>query len=127
MSCKKPTLSPLPIQTVDRGLRILFLSLISFYQRFLSPFLGGHCRFYPSCSNYAREAFTKRSFLPALGLTLKRLAKCQPFHPGGYDPLDEPPPGPRMTPGTPAEPNRAGLDHPCGDTDCDSRIRPAGS
>jgi hypothetical protein len=62
--------------------------LILLYQRTLSPLLGPHCRFHPSCSNYAREAFERRPFLAALGLTIRRLAKCHPFHPGGYDPLE---------------------------------------
>lgn len=66
------------------------------YQRLLSPLLcallGPTCRFYPSCSEYARQAFATRPFARALGLSLRRLARCHPFHPGGYDPLDETPP-----------------------------------
>lgn len=64
------------------------LLLISLYQRLLSPFLGGQCRFHPSCSQYARHALERRRLLPALGLIARRLARCHPFHPGGYDPLD---------------------------------------
>lgn len=76
------------LRFVDRLLRSGALKGIGFYRRFLSRFLGGQCRFYPSCSEYAREAFEKRCFAVALWLATKRLAKCHPFHPGGYDPLD---------------------------------------
>ena len=73
---------------VDRALAAVPLCLIALYQRLLSPFFGGACRFYPSCSVYAREAFERRPFLSALWLTIRRLGRCHPFHPGGYDPLD---------------------------------------
>lgn len=67
----------------------LCLILIGFYQKVLSPtiFAGAHCRFQPTCSEYARQAFIKYSFVKALGLTIKRILKCHPFHDGGYDPL----------------------------------------
>lgn len=65
----------------------LALKTIEFYQRFLSPLLGGRCRFYPSCSNYAHEAFERLGFFQALGRTAWRLLKCQPLHPGGVDPV----------------------------------------
>jgi putative membrane protein insertion efficiency factor len=60
--------------------------LIRLYQWTLSPWLGGGCRFYPSCSNYALEAFHTHGFLRGGWLTLCRLGKCHPFHPGGFDP-----------------------------------------
>ena len=65
------------------------LKLIRFYQKYLSPtiFAGAHCRFQPTCSEYARQAFEKYSFSKAPILTIKRILKCHPFHPGGYDPL----------------------------------------
>jgi uncharacterized protein len=65
------------------------LRLIGFYQIILSPFFGGNCRFYPSCSCYAHEAFTQYSWPKAFVLSLKRLLKCHPFGPYGYDPLPE--------------------------------------
>jgi len=74
----------------DNSLRAWALGAIAFYQRFLSPILGGQCRFCPSCSQYAREAFETRPFFTALWLTLRRLLKCHPFHAGGYDPLQAP-------------------------------------
>jgi uncharacterized protein len=49
--------------------------------------LAPRCRFYPSCSEYARESIEARGLLKGLGLTLIRLLKCHPFHPGGYDPV----------------------------------------
>ncbi len=70
-------------QTVNR----LIISLIRQYRRYLSPLLPQACRFTPSCSEYALEAFEKKSTLRAVWLTMLRLSKCHPFHPGGYDPV----------------------------------------
>ena len=56
------------------------------YRILLGPLLGGGCRFHPSCSQYALDAFQKYGYWVALGKVLKRLCKCHPFHPGGYDP-----------------------------------------
>jgi len=61
------------------------LFLISVYQKMLSPFLGQNCRFYPSCSHYSKEAISKKGFVLGVGLAIKRILKCQPFHPGGID------------------------------------------
>ena len=62
--------------------------LIRFYQKFLSPLKGGPCcRFYPSCSAYALEAFTNRGFFVGFGLTVWRILRCNPFCKGGYDPV----------------------------------------
>lgn len=61
--------------------------LIRLYQLTLSPYLGGQCRFHPTCSEYAREALARHGFWRGLGHSLIRLAKCHPFHPGGYDPV----------------------------------------
>ncbi|CAK7034565.1 MAG: Putative membrane protein insertion efficiency factor [Peptostreptococcus russellii] len=63
------------------------ISLIRFYQKFISPLKGPTCRFYPTCSQYSIQAFKKYGFLKGLWLTIKRISKCHPFHPGGYDPL----------------------------------------
>ena len=60
---------------------------IRLYQRVLSPLLGPRCRFYPSCSQYALDACEIHGLVKGLGLTLKRLARCHPFHPGGLDPV----------------------------------------
>jgi putative membrane protein insertion efficiency factor len=71
-----------------RALSAVFLGLISFYQGAISPWLGSRCRFYPSCSVYTAECI--RRYGPATGLlrALGRLARCHPFHPGGFDPPD---------------------------------------
>ena len=61
--------------------------LIGTYQRYLSPLLGSNCRFYPSCSSYAREAITRFGLMRGGWLTFRRLARCQPFSRGGYDPV----------------------------------------
>ncbi|HLX11875.1 MAG TPA: membrane protein insertion efficiency factor YidD [Bacteroidota bacterium] len=61
---------------------------IQLYQRVLAyVFPPDSCRFYPTCSSYALEAFEKRGFFRALYLSVRRLLRCHPFHPGGYDPV----------------------------------------
>jgi putative membrane protein insertion efficiency factor len=61
------------------------LFLIRCYQLLLSPLLGRHCRFYPTCSVYTYEAIKKHGLLKGIFLGSKRLLKCHPFHPGGVD------------------------------------------
>ena len=64
------------------------LSLICFYQRFLSPLKGrSTCRFQPTCSQYAFEAISRYGVVRGGLLALKRIIKCGPWHPGGYDPV----------------------------------------
>jgi hypothetical protein len=65
----------------------LALFLIRFYQRFISPLLPPTCRFHPTCSNYGYQAIAKYGLLRGGWLTLKRIGRCHPFHPGGYDPV----------------------------------------
>ncbi len=65
--------------------KILIL-IIRFYQK-LSFFKPATCRFYPSCSNYSIEALNKHGIVKGSWLTLKRLARCHPYNPGGYDPV----------------------------------------
>ena len=73
---------------LTRVLSAFLLSLIALYQGAISPWLGPKCRFYPSCSVYAAECIRRQG--PAVGLrrALWRLARCHPFHPGGFDPPD---------------------------------------
>jgi putative membrane protein insertion efficiency factor len=61
--------------------------LLRTYQLFLSPLLGQHCRFYPSCSQYAIEAVEAHGVTRGAWLGLKRLLRCHPWHPGGVDPV----------------------------------------
>ncbi len=65
----------------------LLLALIAGYKRVVSPFLPRACRFYPSCSTYAAEAIARHGPMRGLVLAVRRLARCHPFHPGGYDPV----------------------------------------
>jgi putative membrane protein insertion efficiency factor len=62
---------------------------IYFYRYAFSPIFGGACRFEPSCSVYAQDAYKKHTFLEASYLTLKRLLKCHPFGACGYDPVPD--------------------------------------
>ena len=64
-----------------------FIFLIKVWQRTFSQVLPPSCRFTPSCSQYGVEALQKYGALKGGWLTLKRLGRCQPFHPGGYDPV----------------------------------------
>jgi len=68
-------------------MRDVILYLIRGYQLLVSPLLGARCRFYPSCSQYALEAVAEHGSLRGGWLSLKRLARCHPFHSGGYDPV----------------------------------------
>jgi len=61
--------------------------IIKIYQAVLSPALPSSCRFYPTCSSYSIMAYKKFGFLKASLLTIRRVGKCHPLHPGGYDPL----------------------------------------
>lgn len=65
----------------------LVILLIRAYQLCLSPYLGKNCRFYPTCSSYAIEAVTRYGVWAGGILTIKRLCKCHPWHPGGVDPV----------------------------------------
>ncbi|MBL7191951.1 membrane protein insertion efficiency factor YidD [bacterium] len=62
---------------------------ILLYRRMISPLLGGNCRFYPSCSEYSMQVIEKFGAVKGGWLAVRRLAKCHPFHPGGYDPAPE--------------------------------------
>ncbi|MBO5906637.1 MAG: membrane protein insertion efficiency factor YidD [Clostridia bacterium] len=64
--------------------------LIRLYRKYISPLKPSCCRFTPTCSAYAIEAFTKRGFFVGFGLTVWRILRCNPFCKGGYDPVPEP-------------------------------------
>lgn len=66
------------------------IRIIRMYQKYLSPLLGNNCRFTPSCSHYSIEAYEKHGFFYASWLTIKRILKCNPWGPFGYDPVPEP-------------------------------------
>ena len=68
-------------------MKTIFLALIRAYQYTLRPMLGSNCRFYPSCSDSAREAIERHGAFAGLWLAVKRVGKCHPYHPGGFDPV----------------------------------------
>jgi putative membrane protein insertion efficiency factor len=68
-------------------LRQIVVALILFYQRFISPLTGPSCRFYPSCSTYALQAIDRYGLIKGLYLSLRRILRCHPWHPGGVDPV----------------------------------------
>ena len=89
-----------PVETSNRSSmgRWALLLFVRAYIVFLSPFFGGACKFYPSCSNYAREAIERHGARRGTVLALKRLLRCHPFTRGGIDLVpDELPNSPRAT------------------------------
>jgi len=72
----------------------MLCGVVTFYQKTLSPDHGifkkpyGHCRFYPTCSEYAKQALGKYGACRGIGKSLKRLIKCHPFHEPGHDPVE---------------------------------------
>ncbi|NPV74595.1 MAG: membrane protein insertion efficiency factor YidD [Pelotomaculum sp.] len=68
-------------------MKILLLKIIRFYQIVLSPLKAPTCRFVPTCSGYALQAVEKYGAVRGTWMALKRILKCHPFHPGGYDPV----------------------------------------
>ena len=68
-------------------MKLLLLALIRIYKYVISPFLGRRCRFFPSCSEYAAEAVGKYGALKGAYLGLKRISRCHPWNPGGFDPV----------------------------------------
>lgn len=70
-------------------LKTLALGTIQFYQQAISPHLPPTCRFAPSCSTYAAQAIQRFGAVRGSFLAMKRICRCHPFHPGGYDPVPE--------------------------------------
>jgi len=67
--------------------KTIILAILKFYQRFLSPLLPRTCRFYPTCSTYAIQAIEERGILAGINLAVRRILRCHPWNPGGYDPV----------------------------------------
>ncbi len=65
----------------------LALRSIKFYQRFISPVLPSSCRFYPTCSHYTYEAIQIHGVMKGTWMGVRRISRCHPFNPGGYDPV----------------------------------------
>ncbi len=70
-------------------MKYIFIVLIQLYRKCISPFTPPSCRFYPTCSSYGLEAVQKHGAIIGGWLAMKRILKCHPFHPGGYDPVPE--------------------------------------
>jgi hypothetical protein len=68
-------------------LKTLFLYLLRFYKAAISPLLPPACRFVPTCSEYAQEAIARHGAMRGGWMSVRRLLRCHPFHPGGYDPV----------------------------------------
>jgi putative membrane protein insertion efficiency factor len=68
-------------------MRKLAVAVITAYRYAISPILGPACRFYPSCSEYAQQAIGQHGLLRGGWLATRRLCRCHPWHPGGYDPV----------------------------------------
>ncbi|GLO66336.1 MULTISPECIES: membrane protein insertion efficiency factor YidD [Oceanobacillus] len=66
-------------------MKFIFIGLIKFYRSAISPFTPSSCRFYPTCSEYGLEAIKRFGAFKGGILTIKRISKCHPFHPGGVD------------------------------------------
>ena len=67
--------------------RLIAVGFLRAYQLIVSPLLPSACRFHPTCSHYMKEAIEKHGVLKGVGLGLRRLARCHPFHEGGFDPV----------------------------------------
>ena len=65
----------------------IFIRIIVFYQKYISPWLGPRCKYYPTCSEYTKQAIMKYGTIKGTIKGLKRILRCNPFSKGGYDPL----------------------------------------
>ena len=74
-------------------MKSLLLGMLWLYQKLLSPWIGNQCRFYPTCSEYARQAVEVHGSLRGSALCAKRFCKCHPWHPGDFDYARPPQPG----------------------------------
>ncbi len=68
-------------------MKLVLLLVLRAYQYTLRPLLGANCRFYPSCSDYGREAIERYGAARGSWLAVRRIARCHPYHAGGYDPV----------------------------------------
>jgi len=75
------------LANIEHIVKRALILIIIIYQTVFSRFMGGNCRFHPSCSNFALEALHRHSLLPALSFIFKRITSCYPFGRSGYDPM----------------------------------------
>lgn len=83
----RPSFVPVQLSSLGRIPRRLLILAVRAYQVVLSPIFGGACRYYPSCSVYAIEALERHGVLRGGWLALRRIGRCHPFRPGGFDPV----------------------------------------
>ena len=79
---RKPVMQRTQVMT-----RVIACKILRAYQLFLSPLLPSACRFHPTCSEYMKDAIEKHGVLKGVGMGLRRLSRCHPFHQGGFDPV----------------------------------------
>ena len=84
---REPSASNPLFPSVAAFARRVALGGIALYQTAVSPLLGPHCRFFPSCSAYAVQSIERHGLLVGAWRSLRRIARCHPFHPGGFDPV----------------------------------------
>lgn len=70
-------------------MKYLLIGIIRFYQKFISPMTSPSCRFQPTCSQYSLESVRRFGAMKGTYLSVRRILKCHPFHPGGFDPVPE--------------------------------------
>jgi putative membrane protein insertion efficiency factor len=75
------------VEEADPPMKLALIVLLRAYRYILSPFLGQHCRYVPTCSQYAEEAIQLHGALQGSWLAARRMARCHPWHPGGLDPV----------------------------------------
>ncbi|MFO0784899.1 MAG: membrane protein insertion efficiency factor YidD [Phycisphaerales bacterium] len=80
-------MNPRKVSTISRVFAIPLLAGVRLYQWTLSPFLGGQCRYWPTCSHYAIDALKTHGGFRGGLMTVRRLLRCHPFAKGGYDPV----------------------------------------
>lgn len=85
MSSKAPV--SMTLRSPLRWPRLFLAGLIRLYQIGVSPLLGSRCRFYPSCSQYARDSIIKHGVVRGFFYSAARIVRCHPWNPGGYDPV----------------------------------------
>lgn len=76
------------IMRLNDNIKRLLIFCIFLYRKFISPLKRPSCRYYPTCSEYAREAIERYGPFAGTFLAAKRILRCHPFHPGGYDPVE---------------------------------------
>ncbi|MCR5430660.1 MAG: membrane protein insertion efficiency factor YidD [Eubacterium sp.] len=75
------------LKKISKGISFLLIGLIKFYKKAISPYKRSKCRYIPTCSSYAIEAIQKYGPVKGMYLGAKRIARCNPLHEGGYDPV----------------------------------------